>query len=68
MIIQIGKDYLKKYYNNDIMQAYREGDCIEWTPQRIKAAFNLGNGTKEDLKRYIHYNKQYCVFKEIKPV
>lgn len=65
MIIEIGKDYLKKFYNNDIIKAYQEGDCIEWAPERIKAAFNLGNGTEKDLKRYIHYNKQFCIFKEI---
>lgn len=31
-----------------------------WTEERIKGAFNFGNGTIKDLKRYAKNNKQFC--------
>lgn len=65
MIIEIDKGYLNEFYNGNIMEAYRQGDYLEWTPERIKRAFNFGNGTEKDLKRYIHLNKQFAIFKEV---
>ena len=65
MIIEIDKGYLNEFYNGDIIKAYQQGDCLEWTPERIKRAFNFGNGTEKDLERYIRLNKQFAVFKEV---
>lgn len=31
-----------------------------WDSERVKNAFNFGNGTIEDLKRYANNNKKYC--------
>ena len=42
-----------------------QGDYLEWTPERIKRAFNFGNGTEKDLERYIRLNKQFALFKEV---
>lgn len=36
-----------------------------WTPERIKSAFNFGNGTHKDLDRYMKDNKDYCIFKDL---
>ena len=65
MIIEIDKGYLNEFYNGDITKAYQQGDYLEWTPERIKRAFNFGNGTEKDLEKYIRLNKQFAVFKEV---
>ena len=36
-----------------------------WTPERIKAAFNFGNGTQKDLDRYMKDNQDHCIFKDL---
>ena len=65
MIIEIDKGYLNEFYNGDIIKAYQRGDYLEWTPEKIKRAFNFGNGTEKDLERYIRLNKQFAIFKEV---
>ena len=65
MIIEIDKGYLNEFYNGNIIEAYQRGDYLEWTPERIKRAFNFGNGTEKDLERYIRLNKQFAIFKEV---
>ena len=65
MIIEIDKGYLNEFYNGDIIKAYQQGDYLEWTLERIKRAFNFGNGTEKDLERYIRLNKQFAIFKEV---
>lgn len=39
---------------------YSAGLWNEWTTERIRGAFNFGNGTYKDLIRYARDNKQYC--------
>ena len=65
MIIEISKCYLKEFYNNDIAEILKQKDGIFWTDARIKGAFNCGNGTESDLKKYMENNKKYCIFIEI---
>lgn len=62
MILEIGKSYVEKFYNGNLQNAVTERDGIEWTQERIKAAFNAGNGTNEDLKRYMQDNGKYAYF------
>lgn len=66
MIYEIDKNVLNNIYNGDTpearQQAINDGFFIDWTEKRIKNAFNFGNGTEADLKRYMNDNKQYCVF------
>ena len=54
MIREISKSLLNGKCNGDIKKAVR-----------IKGAFNFGNGTEKDLKRYMHDNSKYCVFLEV---
>ena len=35
-----------------------------WTAEDIKKAFNLGNGTIKDFKKYMENNKQFCIFEK----
>lgn len=62
MILEIGKTYIQQYYNGNLKAAVNAKDGILWTDERIKAAFNNGNGSTSDLKRYISNNKQYAHF------
>ena len=41
-------------------QNYRAGLWSEWTPERIRGAFNFGHGTMAELKEYAKNNKMYC--------
>lgn len=62
VVLEIGKGYLRKEYNNNIKQALLNRDYLVWDKDRIKHAFNFGNGTEKDLKRYVKDNRQYCIF------
>ena len=62
MVIEIDKRFLKEDYNNNIKKCVVAGDFLEWTPEKIKSAFNFNNGTIKDLKRYMRDNKCYCLF------
>lgn len=60
MIIEVNKSYIKQFGTAE--RAIAEGYCIDWTPERIVSAFNFGNGTMKDLKRYMNDNKGICIF------
>ncbi|HEY5588865.1 MAG TPA: hypothetical protein VIK86_07920 [Candidatus Paceibacterota bacterium] len=45
-----------KKYNNVI---------IKWTEDKIKKAFNFGNGTVKDFNNYVNNNRQFAKFKFI---
>ncbi len=62
MILEIGKTYIQRYYNGNLKAAIKAKDGILWTDERIKAAFNFGNGSASDLKRYINNNRQFAYF------
>jgi len=66
MVYEISKKILNKKYSGDSLEARQkainDGYFIDWTDKRIKNAFNCGNGTEEDLKRYMQNNRQFCVF------
>ena len=62
MIIELYRQHLRDYYNGDVQKMIEAGECIEWTPERIKSAFNFGNGTEADLKKHMLWNRSYCVF------
>lgn len=57
---EVNKKYIARY--GTIEKAIEEGYFIDWTPERIKAAFNAGNGTMKDFKRYMNDNKQFCKY------
>lgn len=62
MVLEIGKNYVKRYYDGNLTECINQKDGLLWTPERIKAAFRNGNGTEEDLNRYINDNKQFAFF------
>lgn len=62
MTLEIGKKYLREVYNGNLDECIKKRDGVEWTEERIKRAFNYGNGTEFDLKRYIDDNSEYAYF------
>jgi hypothetical protein len=65
MILEIGKSYINKFYSGNLNAAVKNKDGILWTDEKIKAAFNNGNGTIKDLKNHIENNKKYAHFVEV---
>ncbi|MBQ5902099.1 MAG: hypothetical protein IIW83_02490 [Clostridia bacterium] len=65
MYIEIGKSAVDKFCNGNIKTAIKAGYFNEWTPERIKGAFNNGRGTEKDFARYMRDNKIYCYFVEV---
>lgn len=52
----------RKY--GDVKKAIAAGAFNIWDDERIKNAFNFGNGTIKDFKRYMDNNKQFCYFRK----
>ena len=65
MIIEISKSYLKREYDNDISALIDAEDYITFTNERIKSAFRNGNGTMDDMRRWMCENSAYCIYMEI---
>ena len=59
MIYEVYKKWAEKY--GCIDGAIKKGFCIIWDSERIKKAFNNGNG-KKDFNRYKKDNSKYCYF------
>lgn len=60
MIYEVYKKWAEKYGGID--GAIKKGFCIIWDAERIKKAFNHGNGTEKDFNRYKKDNSKYCYF------
>jgi len=66
MILEIGKSYVERFYNGNLNAAVKAEDGTLWTDERIKAAFNFGNGRKSDLKKYMENNRSLAYFVKVK--
>ena len=64
-VFEIDQDYLDREYNGIVADAIKARDGIFWTDDLIAKAFNFGNGTPEDFKRYMAANKDYTVFVQL---
>ena len=64
-VFEIDQDYLDSEYNGIVADAIKARDGIFWTDDLIAKAFNFGNGTPEDFKRYMAANKDYTVFVQL---
>ena len=65
MVIEIGRKYLQDFYNGNLKECVAAMDGVIWDENRIKNAFNFGNGTKEDFQRYMNDNKKHCIYVEV---
>lgn len=64
-VLEIDKKYLKEVYDGDISLCIDCKDGVIYDDERIKNAFNLGNGTISDFKRYMNNNKIFCYFYDL---
>ena len=69
MIIEVckrGDAYLRVFYHNNPLEMVQAMDGLQWTPERVKSAFNFGNGTIKDLQRYIRDNNHiHCLYYDL---
>ena len=68
MWLEFSKGLLKNQCEGDYKTGIMEGFYTAWNDKRIKNAFNGGNGTIKDFKRYMNDNKNTCVFIQVKEV
>ena len=62
MILEIDKSYVRDFYNGNLKECINQRDGIDWSRDRIQAAFNAGNGTEKDFKRYMKENNSHAYF------
>ena len=65
-VLELSKNYCKKFYNGSFDKMIEEKDGIIFDNKVIKSAFNSGNGTKKDFKRYMKNNKVFCKYYDLK--
>lgn len=65
MILEIGRKYLRDFYNNNLAQAVKEKDGVKWDDETIKKAFKFGTGTRKDFEEYRKNNTKHCIFVKI---
>ena len=53
-------------YQSAIMKANRDGFYTEWYEDRIRYAFNFGNGTMSDFRNYMEANILFSVYREVR--
>lgn len=61
-VLEISRDYCKRFYNGKTDQMIELQDGVLFDQERIRHAFNFGNGTEKDLMRYIRDNKRFAMF------
>ena len=63
MIIEISNRGIRE--EGGVKKAIQAGWFTVWTEKRIKGAFNKGDGTLQDLRRYRNDNKPFCTFLDL---
>lgn len=64
-ILELSKNYCKKYYDNDYKKMIKELDGVLFDDERIKKAFNFGNGSFKHLMFYIKNNRDYAKYYDL---
>jgi hypothetical protein len=64
-ILELSKNYCKKYYNNDYKKMIKELDGVLFDDNSIKKSFNFSNGTFKHLMNYISSNRNYAKFYDL---
>lgn len=59
-ILELSRDYVRKYYGGNFRAAAAAGDGLKFDEQTTRAAFNFGNGRPEDLKKHMRNNGEFC--------
>lgn len=64
-ILELSKDYAKKYYNSGYKKMIDELDGVLYDDENIKSAFNNGNGSFKHLMNYINVNRKYAKYYDL---
>jgi len=64
-ILELSKDYGKKFYNGDYKKMIDETDGVLYDDENIKGAFNNGNGSFNHLMNYIKNNRKYARYYDL---
>ena len=64
-VLELSKNYIKKFYNNNFDKAIEALDGVLYDDERIKHAFNLGHGSDSDLIERIKWNRPYCKYYDL---
>lgn len=64
-IAEIDIAYCRKEYGGNAKRMIAAGDALIFDDDRVKSAFNFGNGTEKDLCRYIADNRKYALFYDL---
>lgn len=59
-ILELYRRFCREEYNGNFDKMVEEKDGIIFDDERIKRAFNFGNGTAEDMKKHMRNNNMYC--------
>ena len=65
MILEIGRKYLRDFYNNNLALTVKEKDGVKWDDETIKKSFKFGTGTRKDFEEYCKNNAKHCIFVEV---
>ena len=64
-ILELRKDYAKKFYNGDYKKMIDEMDGVLYGDENIKQAFNNGNGSFKHLMNYIKTNHKQAKYYDL---
>lgn len=64
-ILELSKSYIRKHYNNNYDNAINALDGVLFDDERVKHAFNFGNGTVKNFIGYIKNNRQFCKYYDL---
>jgi hypothetical protein len=64
-ILELSKDYAKKFYNGDYKKMIDEMDGVLYDDENIKYAFNNGNGSFNHLIDYINANRKQAKYYDL---
>lgn len=64
-ILELSKDYAKKFYNGDYKKMIDEMDGVLYDDENIKQAFNNGNGSFKHLMNYIKANHKQAKYYDL---
>ena len=61
-VYELYKPTLQQQYHGNIETMIKDEMYILWDEERIKRAFNFGNGTIKEFNRYMEANKNLCLY------
>ena len=64
-ILELSKDYAKKFYNGDYEKMIEEMDGVLYDNENIKNAFNFGNGSFKHLTNCINNNRKHAKYYDL---